>query len=561
MTLRQKVIGVFIVVSLLVTVNSLFSFVFLKQIQSSYKSLVDRGLAVLEHTANIREQTERQNSLLFGLLVDPSKEKEQVLATVNTDLSESIKQLEQLAESEEERSEAQKLAEANATFARLTQKITDYINRGEMGLAKTEALMWSIPLTETLTQSSARIQQIEEQMMAQKQAENERLVATTIRSLIAVSAAALVFAIASGFLLTRFIVKPLRAMAQAAAAIASRDLTVSDIRVKSRDEIGRLASAFNGMKAELRKMVAELGEHAEEVASAAEKLSGSSEQVSQSLERITEIVGDIATGTSVQMRSVNQSVTLMETMSLSVDHIAGATVMANAKSAVALTTAAEGKQAIDTVSEQMDSIRGTMTVMADGVSRLGNRTMEIMKVNETIAAIAKQTNMLALNAAIESSRAGEAGKGFAVVAEEVRKLSVQTSAAAGKVLELIEGISREKDRVIASTQTGLSEVETGMNVVRLAGDAFQRIQASVEEAALRIGEAGDQSGSMVEQSNGVVDKVRQVQTIAERAVEHTQEVSASVEEQYASMEEVVSSAEVLHTMSGRLSALIGQFRV
>ncbi|WP_201319291.1 MCP four helix bundle domain-containing protein [Paenibacillus sp. EPM92] len=135
MTLRQKVVGVFIVISLLVTLNSLFSFLFLKQMQGSYKSLIDRGLAVLEQVGGIREQTERQNSLLFGLLVDPSKEKEQVLATVNAKLSESIAQLEQLSETDEERSEVRKLAEANATFARLTQKITDYLNRGEPGLA------------------------------------------------------------------------------------------------------------------------------------------------------------------------------------------------------------------------------------------------------------------------------------------------------------------------------------------------------------------------------------------------------------------------------------------
>lgn len=561
MMLRQKVVGVFIVISLLVTLNSLFSFLFLKQMQGSYKSLIDRGLAVLEQVGGIREQTERQNSLLFGLLVDPSKEKEQVLATVNAKLSESIAQLEQLSETDEERSEVRKLAEANATFARLTQKITDYLNRGEPGLARTEALMWSIPLSETLTQSSTRIQQIEQQLMTGKQAANEQLVAKTIRSLMGVSAAALAFAIAAGFLLSRFIVKPLRAMAQAAAAIASRDLTVSDIQVTSRDEIGKLASAFNRMKAELRTMVMELTEHAEEVAGAAERLSGSSEQVSHSLERITEIVGGIATGTSEQMQSVNESVSLMETMSRSVDHIAGATTTADAKSSAALTTAAGGRQAIATVSGQMDSIRSTMTVMAEGVSQLGSRTMEIMKVNEAIAAIAKQTNMLALNASIESARAGEAGKGFAVVAEEVRKLAVQTSAAAGKVVEMIAGISQEKDRVIASTQTGLREVETGMDVVRHADDAFHRIQQSVEEAALCIGEAGDQSGHVVRQSHSVVDKVRQVQTIAERAVAHTQDVSASVEEQYASMEEVVSSAEVLHTMSGRLSALIGQFRV
>ncbi|MCY9665622.1 methyl-accepting chemotaxis protein [Paenibacillus alginolyticus] len=560
-SLRSKIVGTFIIVSLLVAVTSGMSYTYLNKVDSSYSKLLNDNVTILRNVSEIKEKTQVQNSMLFGYVLDPSKDKEKLLTEMNGTLSSIITQMGEVSKNEDEQSAIQSMADSNMTFARLVKKVTEYADKGNVALAKAEAMQWAIPTTETLTQAAAKIEELERKVQEEASARNHDVVVSTVQTLIWVSVAAFLFALAIGLLLSRMIVNPIRSMVQAAERIAACDLTVNDINVKNRDELRHLATAFNQMKVNLHSLISQVGSSAQHVAAASEALSSNSEQVSESSERITYTVQDISQGTDAQVRSVHLGVSIMEEMSAAVIQIASVTQSANHQSFLAQQEAGEGNAAVETAITQMNAIYQKMMELAESVQRLGQRSEQIVNANAMIAGIARQTNMLALNASIEAARAGVAGKGFAVVADEVRKLSMQTGAAAEEVTLLVSSIQDETRKVVSSTEAGSREVQTGLEVVGVARDTFKRIRDAMDEVARQIEEVAGSSAAISEKTRAAVDVIRAIDEVAGQTAAGARNVSSNIEGQYASMEEIFSSATVLNSMASDLQTLIGRFRV
>lgn len=560
-SLQTKLVGAFVLVSLLVGITSGLSYMYIKKVDNSYTELLDTNVRLLQDVAEIKEKTQMQTSLLFGYVLDPTKDREKLLTDMNGKLSSIITKMQDTDGNEEEQSAVGSMLEANQTFARLVQKVVAYGEKGDASLAKAEAMQWAIPTTETLTQAAAKIEELEAVIQADASVQNHQTVSATIKTLIWVSGAALVFALVIGFLVSRSIVVPVRSMVRAAERIANCDLSVGDIGVKSRDELQDLATAFNQMKGNLQGLIRQVGSSSEQVAAASEELSANSNQVSELSERITGTIQLISQGTNAQVGSVHQGVAIMEEMSAAVTQIASVTQTANKQSVFAQQEAGEGTAAIETAMLQMKAIHRKMDELAVSVDRLSARSEKIVNANAMIAGIARQTNMLALNASIEAARAGAAGKGFAVVAEEVRKLSMQTGAAAEEVAALVTSIQEETRDVMRSTEAGSREVETGLEVVGEAGATFGRIRSAMDEVARQIEEVAGCSEAISEKTLVAARVIRAIDEVAGQTAAGAKNVSANIEGQYASMEEIVSSATVLSSMAAELQGLIGRFRV
>lgn len=355
--------------------------------------------------------------------------------------------------------------------------------------------------------------------------------------------------------------KPIMVLIQHAKRIAEGDLTVEDIKVKNKDEIGELATALNTMTHNLRDLVTQFRVSTEHVASSSVQLANSVEQTNFAAEQIGGTMQQLASGVDHQVRSVEEASIKVNEMSAGVKSI---TDHMNSVSTASVTTtenAEEGSQVIQTVVGQMGEITTQVNKLSEIIKGLGNRSLEIGEIIEVITGIANQTNLLALNAAIEAARAGEHGKGFAVVADEVRKLAEQSSESAQHISQLISAIQEETNTAVQSMDVTKKEVASGIDMMNSAGDSFQQIHGSVNEVTNQLQEVDSAMNKMARNAEEIVQSIKIISEIAETAAAGTEEVSSSTEEQIASMEEISSSVTSLSKMAEELELQIGKFRI
>ena len=405
-SLRSKLMVAFVIIALLVAATSGFSYYFMKKMNQSYGYLLSHNAVILQLVSEIQYQAQLQNSLMSGYIIEPTPDKGQAIVDANQKLSALVNDVKAIDDNTEDQAYYKVMSESNETIAGLMHD-----------LDKSKSILQrSVSITQNLTKLAEKIQKKQKNTMELKKMENGNIVDQTIRTLIWISSITLVIALAIGWLMSRMIIVPLRAIVKAARDIATCDLTGQDIKVRSRDELHDLAMAFNQMKGNLHQIISQVDDHAKHVSAAAEVLSGNSEQLSQTSEQITTVVQEISVGSESQVQQMNKVYLILEQMDNSVQQIVRITGITNEKSSHVLNAIQDGKASIELSITQMNAIFNKMKVLSESVQRLGTRTKHVLTANELIANISRQTNLLALNASIEAARAGEAGKGFAVVA-------------------------------------------------------------------------------------------------------------------------------------------------
>ncbi|MCP1467874.1 methyl-accepting chemotaxis protein [Pseudomonas sp. S3E17] len=275
---------------------------------------------------------------------------------------------------------------------------------------------------------------------------------------------AFIIAIIIGVLITRLITRPIAQAVEGAQRIAKGDLTQAIVTERT-DEAGQLLMALSDMQGGLKNTLVEIANASDQLASAAEELSAVTDESSRSLTR--------------QNDEIQQAATAVNQMTAAVDEVASNAVSTSEASRQATTEAEDGRQQVEQAVSGMSSMVVEINDSTQSVADLANQVREIGKVIDVIRGIADQTNLLALNAAIEAARAGEQGRGFAVVADEVRALAHRTQTSTVDIEKMIGEVQAGADGAVAAMNKSLTWANNTQTLAQNAGQALERITASV----------------------------------------------------------------------------------
>jgi methyl-accepting chemotaxis protein len=367
------------------------------------------------------------------------------------------------------------------------------------------------------------INQLEEAVMInadELRASTDSAFRFAIVNLTILSALALALTVAISIVLTRGIVKPMRACVRIADTLASGNLSHEvDARfTKARDETGDVVRAMVKTIAKLNEVVGDVKRTSQLVASGSSELFDSARQMSAGVQGIAASSQQLSQGSTEQAANAEEVSASVEQMSANIRQNAD-----NATQTERIATKAAG-----------DARTGAAAV-AETVAAMRQIAEKIGIIEE----IARQTNMLSLNASIEAARAGEHGKGFAVVASEVGKLAERSK--------------------IAAEISSLSK--SSVAVAEKAGAMLQGMVPDIQKTADLVQEISVSSREQDSGAQQINKAIAQLDTVIQQNASISEEFSATSEEIASQAGMVAGTSEELARQADRLRTAVEFFKL
>lgn len=257
----------------------------------------------------------------------------------------------------------------------------------------------------------------------------------------------------------------------------------------------------------------------ENVGSLINTLRGVSVRVFDAATQIRASADQLAEGSGRQATDIASTTGAVQEMSAKIQSVQNDAAIAADAAKRTEEAAEQGGNVVKRVIAGMDSLQKNTRASAVKIKRLGERSMEISTITNTIQKISAQTNMLALNAAIEASRAGEHGLGFSVVADEVRKLAEQTESATREIADLIASIQAETNDAVSNIERQAQYVEEQTLMVLDAGGSLENVLQTSAQSASLIGEISKVTNEQAASARSVSEAMQSISEIARSAKE------------------------------------------
>lgn len=449
------------------------------------------------------------------------------------------------------------------------------LRRGPQGFDEARANVISDKGKELMDDLRQRIGELsaeETALLKQRTDKADASTTATLNTILYGTLAAIVLLSVVAITITRNISRPLNNISNAAATIATGDLTVS-LRDDSRtDEVGSLSRAFARMIANLRDTAAAAqliaaGDLRVRVtpqsdrdvlgnafATMVDNLRRTTGEISEAVNVLAASASEILASTTQVASGAAETGTAIAQTTTTVEEVKQTALVSSQKAKHVSDSAQKatqightGRRAVEASVAGMQRIKTQVEMIAESVVRLSEQGQAIGEIIATVNDLAEQSNLLAVNAAIEAAKAGEQGKGFAVVAQEVKSLAVQSKQATAQVRTILSDIQKATTAAVLATEQGSKAVEAGVAQTADAGEAIRQLADSVTEAA----QAATQIAASSQQQLVGTDQVAQ-------AMENIRQASA---QNVAGTRQTEAAARNLHELGQKLRQLVVQYKV
>lgn len=540
---------------------------FLNKTNNSLSKMYSENLVAVELLNDNRNQARKVEGNMFALmLTKDDKDNKALLEDITTRIKifdNNLTKYEKFQLDDEKRAKIKELRTVLEEYRVVRAKILELAAQNKKDeaydLYKLQAKALSEKFASGLNTLAAEEKKLAEDI--NKQNQRDFVFASTLFIVIIISS--ILLGVLLGVLIAKKITQRLKEVVIFMDTAAKGDFTreVAQEHLNDKSEFGDVSRAIAAMNKNIKELICHLSNTSEQLAASSEELTASTEQSAQASNQVAVSVTEVAQGAEKQLHLASGANNIVQQISHAITQVASNTEIVSEAAEKTAEMANNGEHAIKQVVNQMKIIEKKTNDTAVVIGELEEKSKKIGQIVEVISAISGQTNLLALNAAIEAARAGEAGRGFAVVAEEVRKLAEQSQEAAKQITELIDEVQSKTDSAVSFMNDGKKEVDTGANVVSIAGQSFEEILTMVRDMTNQIHEISAAIEEITSGTQNVVNSVQEIDGESKKTSEQTQTISAATEEQSASVEEIASASQHLANMAEQLQQTVKKFKI
>ncbi len=541
-SIRHKLIASFIaVIVLTVLLGGVQSYVFYGYLQE-YNALVDSTARANKLSGLLKPALDHEiRDIVFGMQTFEEGRQYALIDEMNA-------RIDDLERHESSASVQQRIDEIRNTMESLLLQV-DTLNKqtaeGASVDQQTVSYELAVDITFLVEQSVQDLVRKKLLVMEQKASQMTAAFTRTIYVLIGVAAFIVALSLLIAWLISRSIANPLSRIQRSLTRLSEGDLAIDGLRSLSRDEIGKLGSAFNAMLGSLQLIVSSVQETSRQVAASSEHIHYGVQENNQAGEEIAQAAQLIHEAVLEQDSFVQAAVRHCGFLTASIEQILQKSDRISRRADESVTLANEGCIAMGEFMASFGQLKQAIAKVEEDTGLLEGRMEEMSALLRQIQSVSAETNILSLNASIEAARASQSGASFAVIAQRIKQLAGLTDGLASTVDLRLDEVRQNMISIRTQMADSTSQLVLGGHRAIAANRMFEAIRDANDHVQSEVQASNQDLQDAARRMDRMQAHIEDVKAQAGRIKQEIQGIAAMGEEQVASLQEVAAASDLL----------------